>query len=281
MGGIDLCLGRYEHQGYPISEPLWDQGLTMWPGKDYHNGNIGDYKDVRNYDKCLFDKESDKRMPRRDIAVMQLGTGVIDLSRHFLQFWNFIKHQRKDTGQANPNMLYIDSKFEKGGGFSNKNSSLKPKSKKVSAKKTQSYLIEDPPTELTESSIKLDPRREMAQDEEMITEKKRKININVQRWKNSITAVLIANRKQKGLDPGDILFNGCLANQVPSGYTRSLSPTCSFALETRSNTRAFATVLMKEYSHSSPAPAGRINRIISKVNNVLGGDKKTADPNQT
>jgi phosphatidylserine/phosphatidylglycerophosphate/cardiolipin synthase-like enzyme len=281
MGGIDLCLGRYEHQGYPISEPLWDQGLTIWPGKDYHNGNIGDYKDVRNYDKCLFDKESVPRMPRRDIAVMQLGTGVIDLSRHFLQFWNFNKHQKKDTSQANPNMLYIDSKFEKGGDFSNNNTPLELKSKKVTAKNTQSYLIEDPPTERTESTIKLDPRREMAQDEEMITEKKRKVNINVQRWKNAITAVLIANRKQKGLDSGDILFNGCLANQVPSGYSSSLSPEHIFALETPSITRAFSTVLMKEFSYSPPTPAGRMTRIITKVNNMLGGDKKTADTNQT
>lgn len=115
----------------------------------------------------------------------------------------------------------------------------------------------------------------------MITEKKRKVNINVQRWKNAITAVLIANRKQKGLDAGDILFNGCLANQVPSGFSSSLSPTHSFAFDTPNPSRAFASVLMKEYSHGSLAPPGRMTRIITKMSKVLGKDKKTEVTNQT
>ena len=109
-GGIDLAMGRYEHKNYPITEPI--PGMTIWPGKDYHDGAVCDYKDVKNYNVGLFDKKTMKRMPRRDIAMQIRGEIVVDLIRHFIQYWNFVKYdlfENKTNDPAKNRALYVSS----------------------------------------------------------------------------------------------------------------------------------------------------------------------------
>ena len=158
LGGIDICLGRYEHENprYLLYEPvemqngvnkitdkwltsdgdqsdrkpieiqedfayikdeipgfeklneevedtLWlgkekvdskyIKGKGIWSGKDYHNGMQAEYKEVNNWEVELEENKRDRvpRMPRRDIAIMLQGGVVEDMTRHFTQYWNFVK----------------------------------------------------------------------------------------------------------------------------------------------------------------------------------------------
>lgn len=87
MGGIDLCFGRYELPGYPLQEPHDDK--TFFKGQDYSNPRIRDFENVHKWDTCLIDKESEPRMPWRDIAIRMSGDIVKGIKKHFLQFWSF------------------------------------------------------------------------------------------------------------------------------------------------------------------------------------------------
>lgn len=87
MGGLDLCYGRYEAKGYPLSEPI--KGKTVFKGQDFSNVRIKDFENVHKWDLCLIDKVNQPRMPWRDIALRLTGDAVKGLKKHFLQFWNF------------------------------------------------------------------------------------------------------------------------------------------------------------------------------------------------
>ena len=75
-----------------ISDPNTDP-RGIWYGKDYHNGMCAEYKDVRNWESTLPENKRDEipRMPRRDISLVVQGTVVEDMTRHFIQYWNFVK----------------------------------------------------------------------------------------------------------------------------------------------------------------------------------------------
>lgn len=87
MGGLDLCYGRYEARGYPLSEPI--EGKTVFKGQDYSNVRLKDFENVHKWDMCLIDKTTQPRMPWRDIAIRMTGDIVSGMKKHFLQFWNF------------------------------------------------------------------------------------------------------------------------------------------------------------------------------------------------
>jgi hypothetical protein len=73
-----------------VSDPnIDDRGI--WYGKDYHNGMCAEYKDVRNWEETMPENKRDQvpRMPRRDISLVVQGTVVEDMTRHFIQYWNF------------------------------------------------------------------------------------------------------------------------------------------------------------------------------------------------
>ena len=44
IGGIDLCFGRYEAEGYPLKEP--HETYTLFRGLDYSNPRIKDFEMV-------------------------------------------------------------------------------------------------------------------------------------------------------------------------------------------------------------------------------------------
>ena len=97
MGGIDLCFGRFEMEGYPLFEPV--EGKTYFLGQDYSNPRIYDFEEVNKWRKCLIDKATQPRMPWRDIALRAQGEIVRAMKKHFLQYWNFnnIQFSYKNT----------------------------------------------------------------------------------------------------------------------------------------------------------------------------------------
>ena len=92
LGGLDLCYGRmdnHHHQLTDTNEPF------IWEGADYANLRISDIYTPRQYQTSMIDRAKVPRMPWHDIAVQILGESVIDLVRHFVQYWNFVNFQNK------------------------------------------------------------------------------------------------------------------------------------------------------------------------------------------
>uniref|UniRef100_K3WG80 phospholipase D n=1 Tax=Globisporangium ultimum (strain ATCC 200006 / CBS 805.95 / DAOM BR144) TaxID=431595 RepID=K3WG80_GLOUD len=91
VGGLDLCFGRYDHSGHPLSDPggskLQDQ---TWPGKDYSNPIIKDFVRVNQPYEDLIDRQSQPRMPWHDVHCSVSGPPVQDIAYHFIQRWNFV-----------------------------------------------------------------------------------------------------------------------------------------------------------------------------------------------
>ena len=116
MGGLDLCFGRFELDDYPLCEPNnQEEGLEYFPGQDYTNVRIKDFENVDQYNLCLIDKNSQPRMPWRDIAVKLKGKVVKDVIRHFIQYWNFAKYESE--GKKNNSLLL----FQKSHRFKERN----------------------------------------------------------------------------------------------------------------------------------------------------------------
>ncbi|RLN65221.1 hypothetical protein BBJ29_007657 [Phytophthora kernoviae] len=69
VGGLDLCFGRYDHHGHPISDPSDD---PVWSGKDYSNPIIKDFVRVNKPFEDLIDRSSQPRMPWHDFPSSDL-----------------------------------------------------------------------------------------------------------------------------------------------------------------------------------------------------------------
>lgn len=101
MGGLDLCYGRFDLPDYPLCEPLDDATKIYFPGQDYSNVRIKDFSDVDQFYTTLIDKYSTPRMPWRDIAIRLKGPVTKDVTRHFIQYWNFAKSDLEGSNRRN------------------------------------------------------------------------------------------------------------------------------------------------------------------------------------
>eukprot|EP00811_Abedinium_folium_P031271 NODE_5077_length_1811_cov_1.978029.p1 GENE.NODE_5077_length_1811_cov_1.978029~~NODE_5077_length_1811_cov_1.978029.p1 ORF type:complete len:529 (+),score=96.22 NODE_5077_length_1811_cov_1.978029:22-1608(+) len=94
VGGIDLCIGRYETKEHRLAD---DTGHpTLYPGNDYCNPTIRDFhngKEVRQIDHDFLNRRAQTRMPWHDVSVQLHGPICRDLARHFMQVWT---HARSD-----------------------------------------------------------------------------------------------------------------------------------------------------------------------------------------
>jgi phosphatidylserine/phosphatidylglycerophosphate/cardiolipin synthase-like enzyme len=63
----------------------------FWPGIDYSNSRIKDFDNLNDYVKECVPRDTCARMPWHDIAVYLTGPVVGDLSRHFVERWNYAR----------------------------------------------------------------------------------------------------------------------------------------------------------------------------------------------
>ena len=93
IGGLDLCYGRMDNNKHQLIDDHWhqDNSTSFWPKIDYYNVRIRDFVNVSDHMQELIDKSNTPRMPWHDVAVMMVGEPVKDMSRHFIQYWNFVK----------------------------------------------------------------------------------------------------------------------------------------------------------------------------------------------
>lgn len=107
-GGVDLCFGRWDTPSHPIKddkltgfelndEPKDADHCQLWPGKDYSNPRVQDFYALDKPYEEMYDRAKIPRMPWHDIGMQVVGAPARDLSRHFVQRWNYILRQRQPS----------------------------------------------------------------------------------------------------------------------------------------------------------------------------------------
>ena len=71
VGGLDICFGRWDTHTHPLADvhPT-DFERTLFPGQDYNNARVLDFKDVQNYVSNGLSIIETARMPWHDVSVM-------------------------------------------------------------------------------------------------------------------------------------------------------------------------------------------------------------------
>lgn len=108
VGGIDLCFGRWDtpqhsvtddkQTGFePSDQPKTAENCQLWPGKDYSNPRVQDFYKLNEPYAEMYDRSKTPRMPWHDISMQVVGQPARDLTRHFVQRWNYVLRGRKPT----------------------------------------------------------------------------------------------------------------------------------------------------------------------------------------
>ncbi|KAI0912053.1 phospholipase D [Ustulina deusta] len=109
IGGIDLCFGRWDNPQHPINDdrptgmepnddvPRDGEHCQLFPGKDYSNPRVLDFFKLDEPYAEMYDRSRIPRMPWHDIAMQVTGQPARDLTRHFVQRWNYLRRERKPT----------------------------------------------------------------------------------------------------------------------------------------------------------------------------------------
>ncbi|EON97584.1 putative phospholipase d p1 protein [Phaeoacremonium minimum UCRPA7] len=95
IGGLDLCFGRWDAHQHPLAD-LHPEGINneIWPGQDFNNNRVMDFKDVQDWKSNELSKVDYGRMPWHDVAMGVIGPCVYDIAEHFVLRWNFVKRDK-------------------------------------------------------------------------------------------------------------------------------------------------------------------------------------------
>ncbi|ATY65422.1 phospholipase D1 [Cordyceps militaris] len=107
-GGVDLCFGRWDCPQHPIVDdrptgfemtdaPRDAEHCQVFPGKDYSNPRVQDFFRLAEPYEEMYDRSKVPRMPWHDIGMQVVGQPARDLTRHFVQRWNYLRRGRKST----------------------------------------------------------------------------------------------------------------------------------------------------------------------------------------
>jgi phospholipase D1/2 len=108
VGGIDLCFGRWDSPQHSLVDdkptgfeqsdlPKDADHCQLWPGKDYSNPRVQDFYQLNEPYAEMYDRSKTPRMPWHDISMQVVGQPARDLTRHFVQRWNYILRGRTPT----------------------------------------------------------------------------------------------------------------------------------------------------------------------------------------
>ncbi|KAI6781708.1 Phospholipase D1-like protein [Emericellopsis cladophorae] len=108
VGGIDLCFGRWDSPQHPITDdkptgfeatdqPRDADNCQLYPGKDYSNPRVQDFYRLNEPYEEMYDRHVVPRMPWHDISMQVVGQPARDLTRHFVQRWDYLRRGRKPT----------------------------------------------------------------------------------------------------------------------------------------------------------------------------------------
>ena len=108
VGGIDLCFGRWDTPQHSLRDDRptgFEENVLgkdpdnfqLWPGKDYSNPRVQDFYALDKPYEEMYDRAKVPRMPWHDISMQLVGQPARDLTRHFVQRWNYLLRQRKPS----------------------------------------------------------------------------------------------------------------------------------------------------------------------------------------
>ncbi|ODV83500.1 hypothetical protein CANARDRAFT_177654 [[Candida] arabinofermentans NRRL YB-2248] len=113
IGGVDLCYGRFDTPDHVLTDDapfafesqiprdskadIGAMNYQMFPGKDYSNPRARDFSDLNSPFEDMFDRQVTPRMPWHDVHMMSSGQIARDLSRHFVQRWNYLLRQKRPS----------------------------------------------------------------------------------------------------------------------------------------------------------------------------------------
>lgn len=108
MGGIDLCFGRWDTPQHPVNDdkptgfedsafPKGPENCQVYVGKDYSNPRVHDFFRLHQPYEDMYDRKTVPRMPWHDVGMQMVGQPARDLTRHFVQRWNYLRRGRKPT----------------------------------------------------------------------------------------------------------------------------------------------------------------------------------------
>ncbi|KAL7799092.1 phospholipase D [Trichoderma ceciliae] len=123
LGGIDLCFGRWDSPQHPIVDdkptgfepsemPKDSEHVQLFPGKDYSNPRVQDFFNLNEPYEEMYDRGKIPRMPWHDVSMQVVGQPARDLTRHFVQRWNYLRRGRKPTRPLPFLLPPPDAKFE-------------------------------------------------------------------------------------------------------------------------------------------------------------------------
>lgn len=95
IGGLDLCFGRWDNRQHVLAD-VCPAGVenTIFPGQDFNNNRIMDFKSVNDWMNNELSKADYGRMPWHDVAMGVIGPCVYDIAQHFVLRWNFAKRDK-------------------------------------------------------------------------------------------------------------------------------------------------------------------------------------------
>lgn len=123
LGGIDLCFGRWDCPQHPIVDdkptgfemserPKDAEHCQLFPGKDYSNPRVQDFFRLNEPYEEMYDRSKVPRMPWHDVSMQVVGQPARDLTRHFVQRWNYLRRGRKPTRPLPFLLPPPDAKFD-------------------------------------------------------------------------------------------------------------------------------------------------------------------------
>ncbi|XP_061349147.1 phospholipase D zeta 1-like [Gastrolobium bilobum] len=101
IGGLDLCFGRYDTCEHKVG----DSPPLIWPGKDYYNPRESEPNSWEDTMKDELERGKYPRMPWHDVHCALWGPPCRDITRHFVQRWNYAKRNKAPNEQAIPLLI--------------------------------------------------------------------------------------------------------------------------------------------------------------------------------
>ena len=95
IGGLDMCFGRWDNHQHQLAD-LHPAGVVneLWPGQDFNNNRVMDFKNVKDWKQNELSKADYGRMPWHDVSMGVIGPCVYDIAEHFVLRWNFVKRDK-------------------------------------------------------------------------------------------------------------------------------------------------------------------------------------------
>ncbi|KAF8324713.1 uncharacterized protein EI90DRAFT_2976883 [Cantharellus anzutake] len=95
IGGLDICFGRWDTTSHPLADAHpTEMYKTLFPGQDYNDARVADFKDVDHYVSNTISVLEQPRMPWQDVHMTLMGPAVLDISQHFIERWNEVKERK-------------------------------------------------------------------------------------------------------------------------------------------------------------------------------------------